>query len=92
MTVEQVKTQVSEYNRLTSQASQLAQALAVAALPNGTVTYEVKVVHKETGTLKETVAAAVITVNTASALTLLTNEQTDVDADVDAIETTFSTI
>jgi len=92
MNMSDVKEQTREHDRLTNLRAELDAAIALAGLAGGTVTYAVTVVHNADGTGRETTQSARITINKAQALTLLTDERTDVNTEVAAIEDDFATI
>lgn len=92
MTIEEVKEQTSAHSRLTNLRTQVVNAQLTAALPDGSVTYTITVVHRQNSTGRESHDQAEITLNSADAATLLGMELADLDAAINVIETAFSTI
>lgn len=92
MTIEEVKQQTAEHTRLTQLRGRTASVIATASLPDGTVTYEVTVTHRKTGSGSETKATATVELNAASVLSIVTTEQSDLDTAIAVIEDAFDTI
>ncbi len=92
MTIEEAKEQTAAHSRLVQLRTQVVNAQDTAALPDGSVTYTIMVVHRQSGTGKESRQQAEITLNSADVAMLLSMEKADLDAAIGAIEATFSTI
>lgn len=92
MTIGEVKEQAAEHARLTTLRTQVVKAQETAALPDGSVTFTITVIHRQNGTGKQSTEQAEITLNSAEIELLLNAEQADLDAAVDLIEQTFAII